>query len=111
MLFISPTHVRYRSGDRHPILHLHLKRGLEEAAILMCRKLLSWVSLRSLFTFTYLPRNCGELSGKVTRPCRSVYGFKQASRTWHKNLVSVMNPLGFEQCPSDNGVMRLVTYG
>ena len=61
--------------------------------------------------YIHLPRNCGELSGKVPRPCRSLYGFKQASRTWHKNLVSVMNPLGFEQCPSDNGVMRLVTYG
>ncbi|CAN0402269.1 unnamed protein product [Pylaiella littoralis] len=42
-LLFSPLRpgVRYRSGDRHPNLHLHFERGLEEAAILMCRKLLS----------------------------------------------------------------------
>lgn len=58
-----------------------------------------------------LPRNCGELSGKVVRLGKSLYGLKQASRTWHKKLVSVMKLLGFEQCPADNCVMRLVTNG
>ena len=58
-----------------------------------------------------LPRNCGALSGKVLRLGRSLYGLKQASRTWHKKLVSVMKLLGFQQCPSDNCVMRLVSNG
>ena len=34
---------------------------------------------------------------------------KQASRAWRKKLVGVMQLLGFEQCPSDNYVMRLST--
>ena len=49
-----------------------------------------------------LPRNCGALSGKVMRLGKSLYGLKQASRTWHKKLISVMKLLGFEQCPADN---------
>ena len=58
-----------------------------------------------------LPRFCGALSGNVMRLGRSLYGLKQASRTWHKKLVSVMKLLGFEPCPADNCVMRLVTNG
>ena len=36
-----------------------------------------------------LLRHCGELSGKVMRLGRSLYGLKQASHTWHQKLVSV----------------------
>ena len=58
-----------------------------------------------------MPPNCGDLSGKVVRLLRSLYGLKQASRTWHQTLIRVMKLLGFEQCPSDNCVMRLVKNG
>ena len=34
-----------------------------------------------------LPPGCGALSGKVVRLRRSLYGLKQASQTWHYNLV------------------------
>ena len=57
--------------------------------------------------YVRLPQNCGDLSGKVLRLVRSLYGLKQASRTWHKKLVSVMKLLGFEQCAADTCVMRL----
>ena len=43
-----------------------------------------------------LPPGCGALSGKVVRLRRSLYGLKQASRTWHYHLVRGMKALGFE---------------
>ena len=43
-----------------------------------------------------LPPGCGALSGKVVRLRRSLYGLKQASRTWHYYLVRGMKALGFE---------------
>lgn len=55
-----------------------------------------------------LPLGCGELSGKVVRLGRSLYGLRQASRTWHQHLVHGMQCLGFEQSPADACVMRLV---
>ena len=41
-----------------------------------------------------LPPGCGALSGKVVRLRRSLYGLKQASRTWYYHLVRGMKPLG-----------------
>ena len=58
-----------------------------------------------------LPPGCGALSGKVVRLRRSLYGLKQASRTWHYHLVRGMKALGFEQCEADACVMRLVEDG
>ena len=58
-----------------------------------------------------LPPSCGALSGKVVRLRRSLYGLKQASRTWHYHLVRGMKALGFEQCAADACVMRLVEDG
>ena len=55
-----------------------------------------------------LPPGCGALSDKVVRLRRSLYGLKQASRTWHYHLVRGMKALGFEQCEADACVMRLV---
>ena len=43
-----------------------------------------------------LPPGCGALSGKVVRLGRSLYGLKQASRTWHYHFVRGMKALGFE---------------
>lgn len=58
-----------------------------------------------------LPKSCGSLSGKVVKLARSLYGLKQASRTWHYHLVAGMRSLGFEQCGADACVMRLVENG
>ena len=56
-----------------------------------------------------LPPGCGVV--KVVRLYRSLYGSKQASRTWHYHLVRGMKALGFEQCEADACVMRLVEDG
>ena len=58
-----------------------------------------------------LPPSCGTLSGKVEKLRRSLYGLKQASRTWRYHLVRGMKALGFEQCEVDACVMRLVEDG
>ena len=58
-----------------------------------------------------LPPGCGALSGKVVRLRRSLYGLKQASRTWHYHLVRGMKALGFEQYEADACVMCLVEDG
>ena len=58
-----------------------------------------------------LPPGCGALSGKVVRLRRSLYGLKQASRTWHYHLVRGRKALGFEQCEADACVMHLVEDG
>ena len=58
-----------------------------------------------------MPQGCGALSGKVVKLGRSLYGLKQASRTWHSHLVRGMRSLGFEQCAADACVIRLVEDG
>ena len=58
-----------------------------------------------------LPPGCGALPGKVVRLRRSLYGLKQASRTWRYHLVRGMKALGFEQCEADACAMRLVEDG
>lgn len=58
--------------------------------------------------FVRLPRGCGRLSGKVVKLARSLYGLKQASRTWHHLLVRCMLRLGFVQCPVDTCMFRLI---
>ena len=61
--------------------------------------------------FMRLPRGCGEMSGKVVRLNRSLYGLKEASRSWHNHLLSHMKSLGFERSLADAGVLRLVESG
>ena len=58
-----------------------------------------------------MPQACGALSGKIVKLGRSLYGLKQASRTWHNRLVRGMGSPGFEQCAEDTCVMRLVEDG
>ena len=58
-----------------------------------------------------LPQGCGALSDKVVRLGRSLYGLKQASRTWHFHLMKGMKRLGFEQCAADACVFRLIENG
>ena len=40
-----------------------------------------------------------------------MYGFKQASRSWHVHLVTRMKSLGFERCLADACLFRLVENG
>ena len=58
-----------------------------------------------------MPQGCGALTGKVIRLNRSLYGLKQASRTWHRHLVIRLKSLGFEQCLADHCVFRLLEAG
>ena len=51
--------------------------------------------------FLRLPQGSGNMSGQVVRLNRSIYGLKQASRSWHSHLLTRMKTLGFEQCAAD----------
>ena len=48
--------------------------------------------------FSRLPEGCGDLSGKIVRLNKSLYGLKQASRMWHAQLIMCLKSLEFEQC-------------
>ena len=61
--------------------------------------------------FLRLPKGSGDLSGKVIRLNKSLYGLKQASRTWHAHLTTCLKRLGFEQYMTDVCVFRLVEDG
>ncbi|CAB1112906.1 unnamed protein product [Ectocarpus sp. CCAP 1310/34] len=58
--------------------------------------------------FMKLPPGCGSMSGKVVRLNKSLYGLKQASRTFYKRLVSELKRIGFEQSMSDPCVLRFM---
>ena len=58
-----------------------------------------------------LPPGCGEISGKILRLNRSLYGLKQASRSWHNHLITHMKSLGFERSLADACVLRLAESG
>ena len=58
--------------------------------------------------FLRLPKRCGDLSGKVVRLNKSLYGLKQTSRTWHAHLTKCLKILGFEQYMTDVCVFRLI---
>ena len=60
--------------------------------------------------FLRLPKGCGDLSGKVVRLSKSLYGLKQA-RTWHAHLTTCLKRRGFEQCMTDVCVFRLIKDG
>ena len=47
--------------------------------------------------FMKLPPGCGTMSGKVVRLNESLYGLKQASRTFRNRFVSDLKRIGFEQ--------------
>ena len=60
--------------------------------------------------FIRLPPGCGEISGKVVKLGRSLYGLRQSSRTWHNYLMRGLKHLGFESCAADACVMRLIEH-
>ena len=55
-----------------------------------------------------LPPDCGSMSAKVVRLNKSLYGLRQASRTFFKRLVSDLKRIGFEQSLSDPCVLRFM---
>ena len=55
-----------------------------------------------------LPPGCGSMSRKVARLNKSLYGLKQASRTFYEKLVSDLKTVGFEQSMSDRCVLRFM---
>ena len=57
---------------------------------------------------TRLPKGCRAVFGKVVRLNRSPYCLQQRSRSWHKNLVTHLKSLGFEQNLADPWVFRLI---
>ena len=61
--------------------------------------------------FPRLPKGYGDLSGKVVRLNKSLYGLKQASRIWHAHLTTCLKIPGFEQCMTDVCVFRLIEDG
>ena len=58
--------------------------------------------------FLRLPKGCGSLSGKIVRLNKSLYGLKQASRSWHAHLITCLKTLGVQQCLAGACVFRLV---
>ena len=42
---------------------------------------------------------------------KSLYGLKQASRSWHAYLTTCLKTLGFPQCSTNACVFRLVEEG
>ena len=54
--------------------------------------------------FMRLPEGCGELSGKMIKLNKSIYGLRQASRQWYAMLKKCLLTLGFEQCLADSCV-------
>ena len=58
-----------------------------------------------------MPTGRGALSGKVVLLNRSLYGLKQASRSWHKHLVTRVKSLGFVQNLVNPGGCKLIETG
>ena len=58
-----------------------------------------------------MPQGCGALIDRVVRLNRSLYGLKQASRSWHSHLVTCQKTLGSEQSLANECVFRLIEAG
>ncbi|CAN0358558.1 unnamed protein product, partial [Hapterophycus canaliculatus] len=62
--------------------------------------------------YTKLPAGCGELSGKIVRLEKALYGLRQSGLLWNELLVQkfVMRH-GMEQCKTDPCVFRKIRDG
>jgi hypothetical protein len=52
-----------------------------------------------------------EREGAVWLLLKGLYRLKQAGRIWHEWLKADMEDLGFTQCPRDNAVFHIGTWG
>ena len=58
-----------------------------------------------------LPGGCGDMSGKIVRLNRSLYGLKQRGYQWAGLFVETVVLYGMEQCRSDPCVFHMVVDG
>ena len=58
-----------------------------------------------------LPDGCGDMSGKIVRLNRSLYGLKQRGRQWAGLLVETVVEYGMVQCRTDPYDFRMVVDG
>ena len=58
-----------------------------------------------------LPDGCGDMSGKIVRLNRSLYGLKQSGRQWAGVLVETVVEFGMEQSRTDPCVCCMVVDG
>ena len=58
-----------------------------------------------------MPQGCEALPDRAERMNRSLYGWKQALRSWNGHLVVHLKSLGFEQSLADACVVRLIEAG
>ena len=58
--------------------------------------------------FLKLPEGCDELSGKIVKLNRSLYGLRQSPRVFHKLLMSKLVGFGLERFATDPCVFRLM---
>lgn len=68
-------------------------------------------SILKVYVFMRLPTDGGKMSGKVVRMKRSLYGLKQALRTWHNHLISRIKRFGLTQSPADACLMLAIKSG
>ena len=54
---------------------------------------------------------CGDMSGKIVRLNRSLYGLKQSGRQWAGLLVKTVVEYGMDQGRTDPCVFRMVVNG
>ena len=58
-----------------------------------------------------LPDGCGDMSGKIVRLNRPLYGQEQSGRQWAGLLVETVVEHVMEQCRTDPCVFRMVVDG
>ena len=61
--------------------------------------------------FCAYPEDVGTCPVKIVELNKSLYGLKQASRSWHAHLTTCLETLDFQQCFADACVFRLVEEG
>ena len=55
-----------------------------------------------------MPAGSGDLSGKIVKLNKSLYGLKQSARSWYDHLVSTLKGIGFEQYDCEPCLLRLM---
>ena len=58
-----------------------------------------------------LPDGCGDMSGRIVRLNRSLYGLKQSGRQWAGLVVETVVEYSTEQCRTGPCVFRMVVDG
>lgn len=59
-------------------------------------------------TYMRLPGGCGEISGKIVRLTRLIYGLEQSGRRWAGPLEEIVVEYGMKQCGTGQCAVRTV---